>query len=354
MQNDHIAQHLLQSMTTALVLVDNKLAIQRANAAAEALLRASEQRLLGQRLPDLLLYASLPVIRLYRAARHPRSFSDSEVQVSFHDGRHSLIDFTASPLEIDGAIYLLLEVKVIDQQRRISQENVQWAQQQAAKEMVRGLAHEIKNPLGGLRGAAQLLQRQLDEPELQEFTQIIIEQADRLRNLVDRLLGPNRPAQFTWQNIHAVIEKIRTLIALDDIQDTVIIRDYDPSIPDVFIDAEKMQQALLNIVRNSVQALQGRGQISLITRVQRQQMIHGRRVPLAVEIKIIDNGPGIPEHLRDTLFYPMVTGKQDGTGLGLSIAQNIIDHHKGKIECVSWPGHTEFVIYLPLEHKEHS
>ncbi len=344
--------HLLQSLTTAVLLLDDKLRVLGANAAAEALMRVSEQRMLQQRLPDLLLYSSLSVARLYRAARQTGSFTDSEVQLHFIDGRHSLIDLTVSTIEYQQQKALLLEVKIIDQQRRISQENIQWAQQQAAKEMIRGLAHEIKNPLGGLRGAAQLLQRQLDGPELREFTQIIIEQADRLRNLVDRLLGPNTPGQFTWHNIHAVIEKIRTLVQLDDIGNITLTRDYDPSIPDVWIDADKIQQALLNIVRNSVQALQGKGEIIIVTRVQRQQMIHGKRHPLCAEIKVIDNGPGIPPNLRDTLFYPMVTGKQDGTGLGLSIAQNVIDHHQGKVECHSWPGHTEFVIYLPIIQKE--
>ena len=253
-------------------------------------------------------------------------------------------------------MFLLLEIRIVEQQKRISQESLQWTQQQAARELIRGLAHEIKNPLGGIRGAAQLLERELGSDGLEEYTGMIIEQSDRLRNLVDRLLGPNSRPNFQWHNIHEVLEKVCTLVYLDMSHKISIVRDYDPSIPDMYFDQDMLQQAVLNIVRNSLQALtedkQIHGKIMLVTRIERQATIHGLRFPLCVKIDVIDNGPGIADELKDTLFYPLVSSKVDGTGLGLSIAQTLIDHHRGKIEVESYPGHTAFSLYLPIDKKE--
>jgi two-component system nitrogen regulation sensor histidine kinase GlnL len=245
---------------------------------------------------------------------------------------------------------LLVEMRKIGQQRRLSQELNQHAQQQAAKLLVRGLAHEIKNPLGGLRGAAQLLERTLPDPSLTEYTQIIIEQADRLRALVDRLLGPQKPGQKKQENLHLILEKVRQLVDLEANQSIEIERDYDPSLPEILMDAAQIEQALLNIVSNAGQILraQDNGQITIRTRTVHQANIHGQRCKLAARIEIIDNGPGIPADLQDTLFYPMVSGREGGTGLGLSIAQNLIDQHQGKIDVESWPGRTTFTIYLPI------
>ncbi|GGD62215.1 nitrogen regulation protein NR(II) [Lacimicrobium alkaliphilum] len=346
------AQNLVSNLSVGILVVDESLAVCFANAAAESFFEQSCNQLQGQALSKIFLYSSLDTARLHKAIRYRDSFSDGEVQLTFADGRHTLAEITVSSLEKENNSYLLLEIKQIDNLKRISQENQQWAQQQAARDLVRGLAHEIKNPLGGLRGAAQLLEKELADLELQEYTGLIIEQADRLRNLVDRLLGPNHPPRFKWHNLHQLLEKIRTLLSLDDIAEIELYRDYDPSIPEVWVDDEKIQQAVLNIARNAVQALKGKGRIDFITRIERQVTIHGTRYPLCARIRIIDNGPGIPEQLKDTLFYPMTTGNQDGTGLGLSIAQTLIDHHRGKIEVDSWPGHTEFTIYLPIDKKE--
>ncbi|MDN4502368.1 nitrogen regulation protein NR(II) [Alteromonadaceae bacterium BrNp21-10] len=353
MKLDPKTMQLVQHLSTSVLVVDKNLEVLFANPSAEALMEVSINRLIGSHLPELFISCSLPVSHLYRALVQTTNFSDSEVQIVFPDGRHILVELAITNFVANDDRALILEIKQIDQQKRISKENIQWTQQQAAKELVRGLAHEIKNPLGGLRGAAQLLGKQLQSAELQEFTDMIIEQADRLRNLVDRLLGPNKPPNFQLHNVHEVMEKIRSLLELDEISQTTITRDYDPSIPNLWIDSDKIQQAVLNIARNSMQALEGQGEIKFVTRIERQLTIHGVRYPLCVQIKIIDNGPGIPPKLKDTLFYPMVTTKNDGTGLGLSIAQNMVDHHKGKIEVTSWPGHTEFTIYLPIiEHKE--
>ncbi|TDF35209.1 nitrogen regulation protein NR(II) [Alteromonadaceae bacterium M269] len=343
---------LFSHISTGVLLLDTELRIQYANLAAESIFEQSINQLRNEVFDEHWINAESQRQRFLTLIRTKDGFSDSEVQMLFVDGRHALVDLVASSFINDGKHYVLLEIRPIENQKRISEETHQWAQQQAARELVRGLAHEIKNPLGGIRGAAQLLEKELKQSELQEFTQMIIDQSDRLRNLVDRLLGPNTPPRFAWRNLHQILEKIRTLIHYDSAQKVKVERDYDPSIPDLWLDDDKIQQAVLNITRNAAQAINWQGEITFITRVKRQCTIHGRQFPLVAVIKIIDNGPGIPDEIRDTIFYPMVTGKQDGTGLGLSIAQSLIEHHKGKIELDSWPGHTEFCIYLPIERKE--
>lgn len=347
---------MLDSLNTAVITVDGELEITYANHAAQALLERSRNQLLGRPISELVMEDVLDFERLRSAIRNNQDFSESEVRLALTDGRFVLVDVSFSCIEIPIGRNLLFEIKHIDQQKRITQENQQWAQQQAARHLIRGLAHEIKNPLGGIRGAAQLLEKELHSIEQREFTQMIIEQSDRLRNLVDRLLGPNALPNFQWVNLHKAVENIRTLVSADASHDFTIDRDYDPSIPDLYIDADMIQQAVLNIVRNSVQAMQEahteNGHITLITRVERRLTIHGELYPLCAQIRIIDNGPGIPEAIRDTLFYPMVSSKQDGSGLGLSIAQTLIDHHRGKIEVDSHPGRTEFTIYLPIDKKD--
>ncbi len=348
-------EFLLESLATAVLVLDEKMEISYANLAAQSVLEQSDNQLLGTHISHVIVRSNVDLDYLKRAIRESEGFSDSEVVLTLFDGRHVLADITIKAIDAGNADKLLVELKLIDQQKRITQESQQWAQQQAARELIRGLAHEIKNPLGGVRGAAQLLDKQIVSPDLKECTQVIIEQSDRLRNLVDKLLGPNSLPSFEMQNIHRVLEKVRLVVQLDSSHNIDIIRDYDPSIPDAFFDSDMLQQAFLNIVRNSVQALEGQavpGKIEFKSRIKRQFTIHGVRYPLAAQIKIIDNGPGIPDEIKDTLFYPMVTGRVEGTGLGLSIAQNLINHHKGKIEVESWPGHTEFKIYLPIEKKE--
>lgn len=348
---------LLDNLSTAVLLLDDKLHITYANHAAQSVFDRGFNLLVGCSVYQYIVHSSLDLNRFDQNTQHGEAFSDGEVQISFADGRHILADVSVTNMLEEDVQQILLEIRLVQQQKRISQETHQWAQQQAARELVRGLAHEIKNPLGGIRGAAQLLEKELVSADQKEFTAVIIEQSDRLRNLVDRLLGPNVRPNFAWQNIHQVLEKICTLVSLDLSHNIKIVRDYDPSIPDLFIDQDMIQQAALNIVRNSVQVLNDNlniedSQITLITRIERHVIIHGASFPLCLKIQIIDNGPGVPNELRDTLFYPMVTSKKDGTGLGLSISQTLINHHRGKIEVDSWPGHTEFTLYLPIDKKE--
>ncbi|MCB1725943.1 MAG: PAS domain-containing sensor histidine kinase, partial [Gammaproteobacteria bacterium] len=209
-------------------------------------------------------------------------------------------------------------------------------------------AHEIKNPLGGLRGAAQLLESELDSAELQEYTHIIIQEADRLQELVNRMLGPNRRPSFEPVNIHHVLERVRTLVLAETAERMTIIRDYDPSIPELIGDHDQLIQAMLNVVRNAARALGESGTVTLRTRIQRQLTIGNERYRLAAKIDIIDDGPGIPPEIADTLFLPMVTAGTGGMGLGLSIAQSLINQHRGLIECNSRQGETVFTIFLPV------
>lgn len=354
-----LATAILGNLVTATLLLDEKLTVHYANPSAEQLFSQSAKRLYMQPLSELIQHASMDLALFTQPLQSGQSITDSDVTFVIN-GKPLLLEVTASALSLKGAdlpkgtkpeLMLLVEIRKIDSQRRLSQELNQHAQQQAAKLLVRGLAHEIKNPLGGLRGAAQLLGRMLPDPSLNEYTQIIIEQADRLRALVDRLLGPQKPGKKTPKNLHEVLEKVRQLVELEFANQVVIERDYDPSMPDIMMDADQVEQAFLNITSNAAQILSNQpdGTITIRTRTVYQANIHGQRHKLVARIEICDNGPGIPDELQDTLFYPMVSGREGGTGLGLSISQNIIDQHSGKIDVESWPGHTVFSIYLPIQ-----
>ncbi|PIJ42354.1 nitrogen regulation protein NR(II) [Tatumella sp. OPLPL6] len=339
------AVQILNSLINCVLVVDHELVIHYANPAAQQLLAQSSRKLFGTPLPELTGYFSLNVEVMHESLSVGQGFTDSEVTLVV-DGRAHTLALTAQPLPDQ---QILLEMAPMDNQRRLSQEQLQHAQQIAARDLVRGLAHEIKNPLGGLRGAAQLLSKALPDPVLKEYTNVIIEQADRLRNLVDRLLGPQQPGMHVMQNIHQVAERVVKLVSMELPDNVTLVRDYDPSLPELQHDPDQIEQVLLNMVSNALQAL-GRegGTITLRTRTAFQLTLHGTRYRLVAQIDIEDNGPGIPTHLHDTLFYPMVSGRENGTGLGLSIARSLIDQHAGKIEFKSWPGHTEFSIFLPI------
>jgi two-component system, NtrC family, nitrogen regulation sensor histidine kinase GlnL len=350
--SEQLHTHITEQLTTAILLLDASLHIRYFNTACCAVLGLGEKRLSEQCFPALFQHIDITEAHLHNALSTKQGFGVSDVQAILADGRHLLLDISVT-LSEHPPEHLLLEIRHVDQQRKISLESLQQHQHLAARELIRGLAHEIKNPLGGLRGAAQLLEESLSD-ELKEYTQLIIAQADRLRNLVDRLLGPYRPAQRVHSNLHQIIEQVRQLALMDNSVQVQFSRDYDPSIPDFPFDAELLQQALLNIVRNAQQALEftERPAICMQSRVLHQHTIHGKRYKLVALIRIIDNGPGIPGDIKDTLFYPMVSGKAGGTGLGLSIAQTLIHQHGGWIDCDSWPGHTEFTLYLPVADME--
>lgn len=341
--------------------MNTKFEISFANDAALNLLETGINQVRERPLNDFLAEDSFNQKQIIKAIENNKDFRETGVLMCFRDGRCTTVDLNANIINVSGHVFALLEVNPIDQQRKITQETQRYAQQIAARELVRGLAHEIKNPLGGIRGAAQLLERKLKNPDEKEFTQMIIDQADRLRNLVDRLLGPNSLPHKRQVNLHQILEKVQSVIMNDLSFSMELKRDYDPSIPDLYADPDMLQQAILNIARNASQAIQSssanegsQATITFKTRIERQRVIKGQRHQLCAKISIIDNGPGILTELKDTIFYPMVSSKENGSGLGLSIAQTLTDHHNGKIDVESYPGYTDFSVYIPILAKKSS
>jgi two-component system nitrogen regulation sensor histidine kinase GlnL len=345
-----IARRLLENLNTAVLLFDRQLRLSFLNPAAEVLLAASARQAQGMSLKDLLGNHRDLIESFQRALESTHPFTERDITLTLPGGHTITVDCTVTPLtEPNQSLELLVEVLRVDHHRRIVREESLLAQHHASRAVVRGLAHEIKNPLGGLRGAAQLLERELADDSLKEYTGIIIGEADRLQALVNRMLGPNTLPQRRIINIHQVVERVRTLAAAEAPSGVQIIRDYDPSIPDFMADPDQLIQALLNIVRNALQAVGQHGEIILRTRSIRQATIGHQRHKLAIRIDVIDNGPGIPPEMVENIFFPMVTGRADGTGLGLPIAQDLVNQHRGLIECSSEPGNTVFSLLLPIE-----
>jgi len=330
------------------LVLDADLRVLFINPAAQALLELSESRSLGASLGELLPDQRRLLESLEPA--DPSPYANRGLELTLAGGQELTVDCTVTPDAEAGR--LVLELHPVDRIMRINRDEGLIALQANTRTMIRGLAHEIKNPLGGLRGAAQLLARELPDTELEEYTRIIIEESDRLRDLVDRLLGPRRQPRYAPLNIHEVLEHVRALLRAEAGEDYVFERDYDPSLPDLSGDRSRLIQAVLNIVRNGMQATArnpGEKRIALRTRVLRQFTICARRYRLVCRVDIVDNGPGIPEELRESIFIPMVSGRAEGSGLGLSISQSIVNQHKGLIACRSKPGRTCFTLYIPLE-----
>ncbi|GGY38244.1 PAS domain-containing sensor histidine kinase [Bacterioplanes sanyensis] len=351
-----ISQRLLEHLNTGVLLLDADLTVTYMNPAAEALLEMSGKRGLGIHFWEMVVEDDKDRQALEDAVVTGHSFTKREATILLHNQQQVTMDYSVSPVSHPETRLptLLIELQGRDRLMRISREEQLIAKQETTRSLVRGLAHEIKNPLGGIRGAAQLLERELPSEGLREYTQIIIEEADRLRDLVDRLLGPRQIPKQEEVNIHEVLERVCQLIGVESHNRILFQRDYDPSIPELLADKDQMIQALLNICRNAMQAMLEshifQPTLSLRTRTVRQFTIGHKRHRLVVQIDIQDNGPGIPADIQEDLFYPMVSGRADGTGLGLSIAQSIINQCNGIIEFDSEPGSTIFSIYLPLEN----
>lgn len=351
---DRFLRQILDNLTTAVMLLDAELCVSYLNPAAEMLLAVSGQRILRQPIVELFNDPGATLESLNNAIRKAHPFTKREAQLNLTNGHCLMVDYSVTPIIASERNWVLMELHPRDRLLRITKEEAQLSKQEVTKVLVRGLAHEIKNPLGGIRGAAQLLARELPEQSLKDYTDVIIEEADRLRNLVDRMLGPYRPPNLQPINIHEITERVCSLIQAETHGRLILQRDYDPSIPDIMADREQLIQAVLNIVRNAMQAIEEhtqleKGHITLQTRALRQFTIGQSRHRLVCRLQIIDNGPGIPEDIVESIFYPMVSGRAEGTGLGLSITQNIISQHQGLIECESEPGHTVFTMFLPLE-----
>ncbi|MFH1044042.1 MAG: nitrogen regulation protein NR(II) [Pseudomonadota bacterium] len=338
----------LDLLATSVILVDDELRVVHANPAAEDLFAFSLKNVFRQPLAQMFADSREFIISLNGVLADNWSYTGRDLTLT-RPGQASLhLNCLVTPTE-NAAARLLIEFRPIDQQLRIAREQRQMDQQQANRELIRNLAHEIRNPLGGLRGSAQRLERELERPELREYTQVIIKEADRLQALMDRLLTPNRPPQVAPLNIHEVLERVRSLVLAEYPEGIRIERDYDASLPDFHGDKEQLIQALLNIARNAAQALNGKGEIEFRTRAARQVTLARQRYKLALELQVIDTGPGIPEELRERIFYPLVSGRDGGNGLGLTLSQTFVQHHHGTIECDSRPGLTCFTIMLPLE-----
>lgn len=355
---DAISARLLENLSTAVVLLDAQLCVQYANPAAEQLLATSLVHLRQLPLHGFFDNADWHSASLHHALGTQQPHIQREVRLCCPGARRSrLLDYTVTPLS---TTQLLVELQPLERLLQISRDDNLFAANQVTRALVRGMAHEIKNPLGGIRGAAQLLARELDRSELHEYTEVIISEADRLRNLADRMLGVRKPPDFRRINIHQVLERVRVVLQAEVGTALTVVRDYDPSLPEVWGDLDQLVQVVLNIMRNAAQSLlempaagmqasSHRPRIVLRSRVLWQMTIGAHRYPLVCLIEIEDNGPGMDKDLRETVFYPMITGRSQGTGLGLPIAQSIMQQHGGLIECDSRPGLTVFRVLIPFD-----
>ncbi|KEZ77722.1 nitrogen regulation protein NR(II) [Salinisphaera hydrothermalis] len=348
--NEHRPDTILDNLKTAVVCLDDQLRVTYLNTASEMLFGVSARHCDQEAFDKALPYLADHRGRLIAALTEGAAYTERELHLRAGGGDPLIVDCTVTPFtDQAGESALLLEFLSLDRQLRISRDDQMRIQNLANREMIRGMAHEIKNPLGGLRGAAQLLEREIDDDGLKEYTTVIIREADRLQNLVDDLLGPRRPPNKQLLNIHEPLEHVRALIDTELPPGITLERDYDPSIPEVRADREQLIQTFFNLVGNAVTALGTSGNILLRTRTQRLFTIGGVKHRLVTRVDVVDNGPGIPRDLLPRIFHPMVSSRAEGTGMGLPIAQYLIHLHDGLIECESRPGQTMFSVFLPME-----
>jgi len=352
---------LVDNLTTAIMLVDSQLNIYYLNTACEAMFDVSLLRASGTPVLNILQAPTDEFNTeesLYNTLHtgQPYTRREATIIVNFKDIH---VDYTVSLLNAGKPNHplLLIELNQRDRMLKISREENYIQQHQVARQLIRGVAHEIKNPLGGIRGATQLLARSLEDPKYKEFTDIIISEVDRLRNLADSMLGSRQLPSYEMVNVHEPLERVRSLIVNQTKKKIKITRDYDLSLPEVLADRDQLIQVMLNICVNAVQAMtenkdffvEHQPELILRTRIQRLYTISGVIHRSVVRIDIEDNGPGVPDDIIEAVFYPLVTSRAKGTGLGLSIAQNIMHQHNGMIECQSVPGKTVFSLFLPWE-----
>lgn len=361
-QNPSIDYRLLvDNLTTAILLIDSNLNIFYLNSSCEALFDISLLRAAGQPVMNILHapndgFNTLEALTNSLKTGQAYTRREAIINVNFKDIH---VDYSVSQINTDKSYHplLLIELNPIDRMLKISKEESLTQQHQITRQLIRGVAHEIKNPLGGIRGATQLLARSLNDPQYTEFTDIIISEVDRLRNLADTMLGSRQLPSYEWVNIHEPLERVRSLVANQTKKKIKIIRDYDLSLPEIKADRDQLIQVMLNICVNAVQAItenknffiDHQPELILRTRIQRLVTINGILHRSTIRIDIEDNGIGIPQEVVESIFYPLVTTRAKGTGLGLSIAQNIMHQHNGMIECQSIPKKTVFSLYLPWE-----
>lgn len=348
------ASKILDYLNSSIICLSENLTINQVNATAEVFFDTSEKVLLGKPFASLFdpnddnsILSSLQF-----SLTHNHQITEHEASLTLANRKTIISDYSIHPIiEVD-QLNLLVELLPIDRHLEIAKDGQAISQQAASQQLARGMAHEIKNPLGGIRGAAQLLEGEISNPGLKEYTDVIIREADRLQRLLNSMLGPNRKIEKHKVNILEVLEHVRSLI-LAEFSNLKINRDYDPSIPELMADKNQLIQAFINMLRNSAQSVSQKldkyAEITLKTRISRQHTIGSKRYKHVVQIDIIDYGPGVAEEVLENIFLPMVTNKPDGTGLGLPIAQQIIFGHNGIIQCQSNPEQTTFTTLLPLE-----
>jgi len=345
------ARAVLNQLATGVIQLDASLNILEANSAAESLVAMSVFKLRGMSINRLFPDNENFVQAVRETAANLRSFTERDMLLIRPNRELLHVDCTVSPgpTLFGAGQTVVIELASTESHQRIQAEENKLVQNQISSALMRGLAHEVKNPLGGIRGAAQLLERELSTPEQREFTQIIIHEVDRLRKLVDRMLGPRGQLTAAEFNIHEVLEHVRQVVAIEAPPGVAIHRDYDPSLPEVFADRDLLVQALLNLVRNAVQAVRERGgNVTLRSRAQRKFTIGTVLHRLVLRLEVIDDGPGVPAEIAGSIFFPMVSGRDEGSGLGLPIAQSLINRHGGLIDFASVPGNTVFTVWLPI------
>ncbi len=341
-------EDILENLVTAVIRVDGAGRVNFLNPAAADLLATSPRHARGRTLAELAPLAEDLLAYVERAARfrEPLAVAELRVPCGPPPGQRRRIACDILPLESGE---MQIELQALDRRQRAAEETDLWQNQQAQRLVIQGLAHEIRNPLGGLRGAAQLLAAQVSDPAQHEYLDIMLRETDRLRDLVDALLGPARAPRLATINIHAVLEHVCGVLQ-PAAPALTWQRDYDPSLPDLRADADQLTQVFLNLAGNAIDAANGTANATLCfrTRIERQYTSLGRRHRIAIRVDVEDNGAGVPAHLAESLFLPLVTGRAEGTGLGLSIAQDIVQRHGGIIEWNSEPGRTVFTVILPV------
>ena len=340
---------LIESLECAVIVIDRDSRVELVNLAAETLFCQSRRYLLGQSLTSLIRAESIEKC-IDDCLKNNAQYTLREVAIKT-GGKETLVDMTLSSVtNIDvNKPSILFELNVINRISRFMKEKHQLERQQAFRLMMRGLAHEIKNPLGGIRGAAQLLDRELHKPSQNELTDILIKEADRLTRLVDRVMGSREQLKPQYLNIHEVLEHVLHLVSVKSAKQIIVERFYDPALPEINVDKEQMIQAVLNIVGNAIEAQVGleKTKLGFVTQFERFVTLNQEMHRQVLKIQIWDNGPGVPDEIHDSLFDPLITGRPEGTGLGLSITQEIVQRHKGVVQLESYHGKTCFSIYLP-------
>ncbi len=356
MNTDSFNTNLIDQLKTAVLVLDSDFCLYHLNPAAEELFKTSDKRSHNAYIGDLLFHPEAILKAIRNAQKKRTTIIARKSPIELANRTKLMVDYSISQMNDNDSDFMILEMQELDRSYHISRGETLISNHETTLELVRNLGHEIKNPLGGIRGAAQLLAEELPNKELEDYTDIIISETDRLVNLVDRLTGSYKQPVLAKLNIHEVTERVRSLIIVEWKRRIKIIRDYDPSIPEFTGDVEQLIQALLNIVRNGAQALiESETQdpkIIIKTRAISHATIGPVMHKLIARIEVIDNGPGIPNDIIENIFYPLISGRAEGSGLGLSISQTIYKHHNGLIECQSQEGETKFILSVPIYEED--